>query len=407
MTVHVRADCYITGVFTNTALGYQYNEMFANVVQFLSGPLCSAMGISLISSNFGRSGTGLGFWDQTTGSAGAGAWAIFRWSSSSYGSFDAMFMVSSGTNLVVNSVAPMNVAGQTLPFQGFNSHGLFGASFAALPSGSNKVPWNGTSGSFVSGTIGTPVWAADAAGKLCVFPRQNSSAIGGSSAGTFASQRNYMIDLDGAGLASVVDATPTRMHIVATPESFTLLQDFGVTNNYMLTHFGPWTARTTLFQQDVQYALITNGCNTPATNAPPAFYTTTYGSTAATTNKDGSIAHPSALSGSRTMAVTTINAQFPQNTFFNTFISGSGAYDVLPLYVLLADGTDLGIIGQFLLLQCVYGLNTHTVNFTSSSAVFGTNAAGSVKWVVPWIGAPPGSTNGGGQNAASSHGRDI
>ncbi len=308
-TVHARADCWITGSFMNSALGNQYNEMFANVVQFLSGPLCAAMGISMISSNYGRNGaTGLGFWDQTTGSAGAGAWAIFRWSSSSYGSFDAMFMVVSGTAVANNSTAPMNVAGQTLPYNSFNSHGLFGASFAALPSGSAQVPWNGTSGSFASGSIGNPVWYADNNGKLCVFPRQNSSAIGGSSAGAYATQRNYMIDLDGAGGGAAVDAVPCKMHIIATPESFTLLESLGATDDYVMTHFGPWTARDTLFQQDVQYALITNGPTSPSANAAPAFYTTTYGSTAATTARDGSIAHPNAISGSRTMAITTINA---------------------------------------------------------------------------------------------------
>ncbi len=391
-TTHVRADCWITGQLNNPTAGNQYNEIFANIVQFLSGPLCAAMGISLVASNYGRNGaTGLGFWDQTTGSAGEGAWAVFRWNSSSYGPFDAMFMVVSGGNVTNNSTVPMNVYGFTTPFTN-NSHGLVGVSFAATST--NADPWNGT-GTFASGVIGNPVWKTDANGKLCVFPRQNApggTTVGGSSttaAGSYATQRNYMMGLDGNVLN---DTVPLRMHIIATPDSFTHLLDPGATTSYIVTHFGPWTPRLGLNTPDVQYFLVGSGMTSPFTNVPPLLWTAlanTYGTTAASTGHEGGIAHPNAVSGSRAFGIS-VAASLPTTTYWNNLMSGSGAYDVLPLYFTMYDG-DIGIMGTANEAQYVYGVPTHSVTPQSSSVVIGNSTPLSAKWVFPWAGPPPGS----------------
>lgn len=389
MTTRVRADCYFNPAAPNPNL---YNEIFASCVGFLSSTIGQSLGIQLVESNFGRNGLGLGFWD-TAQRAGPGAFAVFRFLSASYGMFDMMITVGSGTNTDANGVKPMNIDGAGNPNQVFNSNGYVGVSFAIHPSGSLTFPWNGTTGSFTSGTIGSPVWKPDTSNKGGVFPR-NNTLFGGT--GVASAQRNFMNHICNSNGNTV----PSRHHFILTEDSFTTAWDNGNTGAYQLLHFGSFTVRSGS-SYDSPYALI-RGAN----NAAPAGYTTVYGSVVAAPGAltaDGAIAHPVlSLSGTRIMTyVVPGGSQVDTNIGgFNMFVN-SGSFDILPMYVAIRESPDNGIVGVFNNLAIGFNMATDTVNPASSSAAFGSSVTSTFKFITQWAGPGPRA------ESISRTGRDV
>lgn len=380
MTLRVKSNCWINPAAPNPNMA---SEIFATLVEFLTGSSGQACGVSLVESNWGRGGAGLNSWD-TTSRVGIGAWAAFRFSSSSYGNFDMLVSVGSGSNSTVFGVLPLIIDGNTNPFQGGSSHGYVGVSFAGHPKGSTSVPWNGTTGSFVSGTLGIPVWKGDASGKIAVFPRNNSLFSG---LGSYSSLRNFQNSI----MQLVNDTAPCRYHFIMTEDSFTVAYDIqGATNSYSLMHFGSFTPRSGC-SHEFPYVMLRGTQQTA-----PEFYTNVYGSTTTTAQasivRDGAIAHPTlSPSGTRGAAIVTIGQAAVDGNIggFNSFVN-SGSYDVLPIYVGIRDNPDNGLLGLLNNLAVGYGMTSQTVDPSSGSAAFGTSTAASFKWITPWKGPAPG-----------------
>jgi hypothetical protein len=384
MTLRTKADCYFNPSAPNPNL---FNEIFVSCVQALSGPLGQSCGISMVESNFGRTGVNLGFWDDNTMRCGPGAFAVFRFNSSSYGRFDMMITVGSGSAVTSNGTAPMLVDGQSLPLSGLAGNGLVGVSFAVHPSGSSTVPWNGSTGSFSSGTIGSPVWQGDATGKIAVFPRNNVLFNGN---GSYSVQRNAT-----SGIIYYGNTVPVRQHFILTEDSFTTAWDSGNTGLYQILHFGPYIPRGGN-SPEAPYVLVKSNAGAP----DPQFYTTTYGAltlganntnSSTTTTFDGGIATPLlSVSGTRILALTCPGATTIDSNIggFNPWIS-SGSYDVLPLFAAIREGPDTGILGTMKYVGITYGIASDTVDTLSSSVAFGAATAGTRKWIFPWTGSAP------------------
>jgi hypothetical protein len=365
-TYHGRAD--IKSIATTTQI---WNEVYTSIIQFMSGSNAQALGIQMIESNRGASGRGLDYWD-TGANSGQRTWAVFRFLSSSFGQFDLAIYANSGSS-------------NNDPFQPGNfttdgtagGNGVLGLAVAVHPSGSTTLPWNGSSGSFVSGTAGSPVWKADASGRLAVFPRVNSSD------GAFPTTRKGMICLFGS------EATPVRCHLIVSQDSFSFFWGASDTQSYKTIHFGSFTPRSGT-SIDVPYFMF---CTAGA--VAPQLYTSVYGSTTTldAQSRDGGIGHPTSLSGSKIVTLVTVgNAEIDTSIgSFNPFVN-SGSFDVLPIYVAIKDSTDVGILGIANNIALGFNMTPHSVTPNSGSACFGLNTAGNLKVVVPWSGLPPGST---------------
>jgi len=354
-------------------------EMFVNTVQHLSS--CSDLGIEMIAANYGVAGTGFTFWDQGTIGAGHRAFAIFRFHSASMGKFDCMVFVATGS---VVSNGPMRPAGWATTNTS-TARGNLGFSFASHPSGSNTGsadgPWNGTY-SLTSASIGDPVWKLTPDGKGSFFPRSLSHG------GTYSGSRNYMSIVNDNSTTIV----PLRYHVIASEDSLTVLTDSLADGNYRVIHFGSYAPRPGITPYpESPYVMISNG---GAGNSP-------WGNTWTTTNGlatspsvdtiDGAIAHPTLTSGSRLYGVAQVlvNSTIGYNNFVN-----SGSYERFPMWVVLSEGIDNGILGTINHLNYGIGMATHTVTPTSSSAAFGTSTATAGKILIPWSGSQPGFQNG-------------
>lgn len=382
-TYHGRADIYSSQPQISL-----YNEVYTSIIQFMSGTLAQGMGIQMVESNRGVGGKGLDFWD-TAGWSGKRTWAVFRFLSSSYGQFDLAIYCNSGSGADTNDPWQPGIEAQNAA--GTGNFGSIGIAVACHPSGTTSLPWNGSSGSFVSGTAGSPVWKPAADGRLAVFPRENSND------GAFVSHRNYMLNLDGSTSSP---NPPQRFHLIVSQDSFTFLWGSALDGQaYKINHFGPYNARTGLNPDSPYFmfaAASTNG-------TPQAFlYNSTYGSQLATvqSSRDGGIAHPSLFSGTKKGTFVTVgNAEVDALIgSFNSFVN-SGSFDLLPMYVCIFDSNDHGILGISNALNFGFNMAAHSVTPNSSSAAFGQNTVASLKYIVPWSGSPPGtSTNRTGRD---------
>jgi hypothetical protein len=282
-----------------------------------------------------------------------------------------------------------------------NGYGLVGIMFAAHPSGSTSVPWNGTTGSLRSGTIGSPVWKASPDNKLAVFPRNNVFAYG---QGLFATQRNYMLSLDSNASLSVPATTRGRTHFVLTPDSFTAMSDWNhpgdTTNSYSVLHFGSYTSRKN-FTPECKFALLKGNAGlTDDTFFYNGTTTKLFGRVDASNsniNLDGGICTPTlSLSSTRQMFATTIGGNTLDANVgkFNNFV-GSGTFEKMPIFIGLRESEDAGIIGYFNELWTTFGVANGTVDTTSSSAVWAGQPLGTVqKYVTLWKGLYPSGTVG-------------
>lgn len=363
MAVKVKADCYLTST-NNQAT----NEFYCNIVQFLTSSDAAALGIRTVEVNRGLNGRGLNYFD-TSEPVGVRSWAVFRFLSASQGQFDLVISYTTGSTTSI----PFNISTTTSD----GTSGLVGISFASHPSGSLTVPWNGSSGSFTSGTVGTPVFKTDASGRLAVWPRANGPG------GTYATNKQFQTKV-----ASQISTAPCRQHIILTENSFTVLHDNAANStNYKILHFGPITPRSGILMDSpyCMFQLDTYG-------AAPSFFPTTIGPAvaASTTTNEGGIAHPTLTNGVRTAAFHGIGQAGTQTSidYLNTMLSSS--YEVLPYYAGIKDGSDAGILGTFVNVSIVYGTPAPTVNPASSSVVIGSSTPLTQKFVLPWAGPSPG-----------------
>jgi hypothetical protein len=283
----------------------------------------------------------------------------------------------------------LNFSGQVAAFSA--NKGQVAVSFAAHPSGSISVPWNGSTGSFSSGTIGSPVWKGDATGKIGVFPRNNVLFNGLGSAST---QRNY--------LATIADENYsgqfTRSHFIATEDSFTICTDSLVTEQYNIIHFGSYTVRSGTVV-DLPYAMIRNDQGSAVVQNTSVYGITTAVGTYTPIARDGGIAHPTlSASGTRQLAIMTVGGSNIDNFVggWNFFVN-SGSYDQLPLWVAMREAPgDFGILGTMNNIWCAFGIDTHTISPTSGTACFsGLAGINHAKFLTQWTGSAPGSSNPG------------
>lgn len=364
MTVKVKADCYITSSqMENTS------EVFCNIVQFLTSSDAAQLGIKTVELNRGLGGRGFNYTD-TFDQVGPRAWGCFRFLSSSYGQFD---IVLSYTTASISSL-PFNISTANSD----PTYGLIGLSVAAHVSGSVTVPWNGSSGSFTSGTIGSPVFKTDSSGRLATWPRQNAPG------GAFATGKQYQVKI------SPATSFATRQHIILTEDSFTMLMDAGNSpGNYKVVHFGPVSPRSGVLL-DVPYFMFVRD----SYGGSPVFYTTTVGGTAGNSSPDSEGGFPTptlnSTNGTKTCTFYGIGQNQTQTAhdYLNTFMSSS--YEVFPYYIGIKDGTDTGMLGTVVNVSLCYGSPAPTVSPSSSSLVIGSNVILSQKFVFPWAGPSPG-----------------
>jgi hypothetical protein len=371
--------------------------MFINTVQHIqqAGP---ELGIEIIAANYGAGGTGFQFWDQGT-PPGPRTWIVARFHSASFGKFDMLlYHVSASSGGTFGGVV---MSQQTTSFAGTNYlYGGLGVSFACHPSGSNTGsadgPWNGsyslTSATLGLGTAGlsatNPLWKTTANGKAAFFPRSNGIA------GTYSASRNYLATLneDGNGVSTDAAFLPARYHILLSEDSFTFLVDHANDSSYKVTHFGPYYPRSGATPNpESPYYMFTNSVS--SVSPVGGFYTTLIGQTAGvgggTATPDGAVAHPSLLSGALIFGHVTIGGLASIASYTNFLNSGS--YEKIPLWVAISEGTNNGILGLAKHIAWGYGMNNHTVSYTSASAAFGLAGASSVKIIIPWSGSAPGT----------------
>lgn len=408
MTLHGRVDCYINP--SDPSLGRRNEEIFGNICDFLTGSLAASIGVTLVAANWqggtGGKGAGLGFWDGNngnnlplSGAFGAGpsrfTWAVFRFNNAPRGVFDMMFVCVSGSG---QSIAPFNIStnGGTV-FGADNSYCDVGWAVACHPSGAVTHPWNGTTGSTGTDSLGNAnfIWNTSSLGTIGVLPRANNPADG-----TYGALKNYFVKIHDDSNSTFI--IPMRMHILITEGSFTLVEDYNLVNSYRIFHFGSYNPRPGVLAEAPYFMFC--GRNSPSTQPSLALYNAqTYGAAAgvafgSTSAQDGGVMMPALVSGSRNVALTSIGGQNIDGNIgsFNSWVN-SGSYDLLPLYVCAQDtGTAFnGILGVADYIQGVgYGMIGQTVNAASSTIAIGQNAAGSLKLIMPWSGSSPGSLTG-------------
>ena len=364
-----KADCYMNPSTDSTSVTSRaHSEFFVNIIKLFSasGP---GLGIEMIAGNYGQGagsvGAGWNYWNEGD-HPGQRAWACYRFHSASYGKFDFLVYVVSGSSL---SSAPMNIGGSAVS-------PLLGYSFAAHPSGSNVTltdgPWNGDH-TIGSASIGNPVWKTTSSGSLVVFPRPNGYL------GTYSASRNYMLRDNAAG-----GTAPVRQHMLLTQDSFTMLSDWTIDSEYMIMHFGPLLLRSGV-NAEAPYFMYSNGNS----SAPIQTYTSILGTLAGSANMDGGVAHPKLVSGSKFAAAVIPTAD--STISYNAFIS-TGSFEKYPIWMAIKEAEAQGILGTLKHLAVGYGMPTMGVSTLSSSAAFGSTTLSAIKVIVPWSGSAPNTT---------------
>jgi len=211
-------------------------------------------------------------------------------------------------------------------------------------------------------------------------------------------------DILGAGSGSrghltgitYIDDVPWRFHVILSEDSMTFASDTGIAGASKILHFGSYTARSgsTPVPQS-PYFMITNGQDDVS---PVYFYGNIYpysgmsgGPYSEYTEHqyNGGIAHPNLLSGSKFLSFTTLGLD--QTTGYNSFI-GSGSFEKFPLWTMINEIGDRGILGVAKHIAVGVGMPNYSVSELSSSAAFGRTSLSDVKLLVPWQGDAPHTT---------------
>lgn len=390
-TVRGRVDCYTSASADGLDTGSRaISEMFANIVQQLSGSDAQGIGIQMLSQNYGDGAGpngGFGFWDTANGNAGNRAWATFRFLSASYGKFEMMVFCATG------STAGTNGGGQLVAgFSGSggastsNMGGEIGVAFAVPPSWSSQTLWAGSI-SARSGTIGRPVWTLTSASYGGIFPRANSQANGGGT-GAQSTTRNQMY----AAFADPAPGTANRgalwrYHIILTEDSFTFVSDYNGGGSQKILHFGPFLARSGSAHDAPYFAISTAGSALPTPGNQIGKLSYTANTVAQFNAEDGAVCFPSLLSGSTNDALYSIGTTIDGNVGYNAFVN-SGSYEKFPIWIGVRD-SQTGIVGISKYLSFGYGMNTNSVDTSSGSVAFGLTGANSLKIILPWSGSYP------------------
>lgn len=383
-----RLDCYFNPTADGSSTASRAGgEMYVNLIQLLSssGP---ALGIEMLSANYGVGGTGWNFWNSSNlpgGTPGPRSWACFRFHSASAGKFDMLvyqltgaFGTTYGSSIVIDS---STTAG--------SGPAAVGVAFASHPSGSNVSqsdgPWNGTY-SQTSGSVGNPVWKLNSNQKGAFFPRQNGIS------GIQSASRGAMIAIASTNNNNTI---PYRHSFVISEDSFASIRHPTNGDLDRVIYFGPYVPRSgsTPYPESPYFFYSNQDAN--GTSAIRNFYgTATANGTSNPINSsiEGALSVPDLISGSRSFSFVTLSG-VDQTMGFNMFLTSStapnGTYTNLPLWVCLNESPALGILGKAKYITCGVGMSANTVSPNSGSTAIGRiGIINEVKLIMPWSGVP-------------------
>lgn len=376
-----RVDCYIDPPVGDTiGVNSRANgEFFTNLVQHISSSMPD-LGIEMLAWNYGSGGTGWDFWDQPNPPA-SGSFACFRFHSASLGKFDCLVYANTGSN--PDHTGSVRICEQGDGYSQDYCYYQVGIAFASHPSGSvpdvypyTGGPWNGSYG--VGADIETtgPIWKLNASGKGAFFPRPN---------GKFGQLSGSRSSLQGIGGENM---SVSYSHFILSEDSVTILVDDDTSGNARVVHFGPYNPRSGS-NPESPYLLW---CGPDNASPWVHFYGNQIGSTTLVNGNtsQGAIAHPNLLSGALKLSWSAM--AHDSTNGYNNFIN-SGSFEKFPIWAMVNEGAERGILGTLKHINLGIGMNSLTVSTLSSSAAFGRNIINESKVLVPWDGVPPQSSS--------------
>jgi hypothetical protein len=379
-----RVDCYLQPAVGDSAgVNSRANgEFFVNLIQHMSSSM-NDLGIEMLAWNYGDGGSDWSFWDEP-GATGRNAFACFRFHSASFGKFDCLIYENTGSNTSVRThTGSIFIDNQDRQF--FEQEGYYqvGIAFACHPSGSvpNTYPyvdgpWNGGYGMSASIETVGPVWKTTPAGKGAFFPRPNGVL------GQLSSSRSSLSGIAGSSMDQ------SKNHFILSEDSVTILVDDASDGYSRVMHFGPYIPRSGS-NPESPYVMW----NTGDDNVAPWIhgYANTIGSFTLVSNApQGAIAHPDLSKGALKLSWGFL--AHDSSNGYNNFIN-SGSFEKFPVWAIVNEGTERGILGTLKHLTLGVGMNSLTVSTLSSSAAFGRPTTTESKVLVPWDGVPPQSSS--------------
>ena len=379
-----RVDCYLQPAAGDSAgVDSRANgEFFVNLIQHVSSSM-NDLGIEMLAWGYGDGGSDWAFWDES-GATGKNAFACFRFHSASYGKFDCLIYENTGSSFGgrthTGSIFIDNSDKENSQEQGYYQVGI---AFACHPSGSvpdvypyADGPWNGGYG--VNSSIETigPVWKTTAAGKGAFFPRPNGIL------GQLSSSRSSLSGIAGTSMDQ------SKSHFILSEDSITILVDDASDGYSRVMHFGPYIPRSGS-NPESPYVMW----NTGDDNVVPWIhgYGNTIGSFSLVNNTpQGAIAHPDLSKGALKLSWGYL--AHDSSNGYNNFIN-SGSFEKFPVWAIVNEGVERGILGTLKHLTLGVGMNSLTVSTLSSSAAFGRPTTTESKVLVPWDGVPPQSSS--------------
>jgi hypothetical protein len=225
-------------------------------------------------------------------------------------------------------------------------------------------------------TVG-PVWKTTPAGKGAFFPRPNGLL------GELSSSRSSLVGIAGSSM------NQSKSHFILSEDSVTIFVDDDVDGYARVTHFGPYVPRSGS-NPESPYVMWTGGAE-GSISPWVTSYGSTIGSITLTNNApQGAIAHPNLNKGALKFSWGFM--AHDQTNGYNNFIN-SGSFEKFPVWTIINEGAERGILGTLKHLTLGIGMNSLTVSTLSSSAAFGRPNTTESKILVPWNGVPPQSSS--------------
>lgn len=355
------------------AANTQNQEIFTNLFRFFNGPLRSGSYVSLVALQYGASGTGTNFHDQSN-PFGENAFAVFRVNSGSVPGagpsirraqdYYVLFQWADAANFGTAPGAPARCSGVAA---------TDGVGIAIAWRDDGLSPWNGTTNANGTDSKGASVWTAGVS-VLHVLPRSNDTG------GSFSvAKENLHKIVDHATAGNLC-----RYHFIADRDSLIAFFDKGDTHSHnAFIYSGVYEPLSS------SYFVTSSGGNMQMpmvmigdAGAGAPVVTNTYGDTAGTAVPNGGIVGPSMspeACGARTDKYGTnlFTANLQPNVQFPL-----ARYDEFRIPVMLYETPDFGLVGYLDILNDVFAANVYDATSGSTKVVMGV-AAGSVM-TVPW-----------------------
>lgn len=367
----------------SAAAANDHQEVFVNLYKWLQLHVAAGNAV-LHASNYGSSGTGFDFHDQSN-PAGENAWAVFRFlaTASTVRTVD-MYVLIQWAHTSLFGAAP----GSPANLEATTGDGV-GIVMAFREGGGD--PWNGSTGSPGSDTKGTPVWTG---GDLHVLDRSMSNPAGGAGAGAFVTNLENMqqvVNLTTAGGSS-------RYHFIGDADTLMWLCDNADAAGYI--HLGILGAYQELPTLNAPYPFFSLVASTSTTNP-------------AVTNVFGTVAGSGALLGGVLGRDNTKGVGQCSTTYLDSVIdslahqpnrqylpNGASLFDAVPLWMVDSEGNNPGLVGAVdqNIASVVYGPAGEDTNPGLTRAYLGgATASATAKFAVNWDGAT--TPNSGGTRA--------